>query len=150
MKWALRIFLSLIILSVLIFFLYCNNLSLADKQTVAYYKSLKKTLTQMGYRPRLLVISTRRIPVHNKVQVNLSGAAPKSRHLSGEAIDFLVLDVNRDGKATTADVDIVVKILEEEIMKGKGGIGTYKQESSFINRQMVHIDCREGRGRWER
>lgn len=150
MKWLFRIILSLIILSVLIFFLYCNNLSLANKQTVTYYNNLKKALKQKGYRPWLLVISTRRIPFHNNIQVNLSGAASKSRHLSGEAIDFLVLDVNRDGKATTVDVDIVVKILEEEIMKGKGGIGTYKQESSFINRQMVHIDCREGKGRWER
>ncbi|MBL7748047.1 MAG: DUF882 domain-containing protein [Chitinophagaceae bacterium] len=150
MKWLFRIILSLIILSVLVFFLYCNNLSLADKQTVTYYKTLKKALKQKGYRPRLLVISTRRLPFHNNIQVNMSGAAPKSRHLSGEAIDFLVLDVNRDGKATAADVDIVVKILEEEIMKGNGGIGTYKQESSFINRQMVHIDCRKGKGRWER
>lgn len=150
MKWFFRIILSILVISILIFFLYCNNLSLANKQTVAYYRALKIALKEKGFRPRLLVISTRRLPVHNKIQVNLSGAAPKSRHLSGEAIDFLVLNVNRDGKATAADVDIVVKILEEEIMKGEGGIGTYKQERSFIDRQMVHIDCREGKGRWKK
>ncbi|MEQ1677606.1 MAG: hypothetical protein ABL876_12935 [Chitinophagaceae bacterium] len=111
---------------------------------------MKTALREKGFRPRLLVISTRRIPLHNKIQGSLSGAATKSRHLKGEAIDFLVFDVNRDGKSNTTDVDIVSRILEEEILKDKGGIGTYKNESSFIDRQMIHIDCRESESRWNR
>ena len=150
MKWVFRIILSILVISILIFFLYCNNLSLANKQTIAYYRALKTALKEKGFRPRLLVISTRRFPLHNKIQVSLSGAATKSRHLKGEAIDFLVFDVNRDGKSNAADVDIVCRILEEEVLKGNGGIGTYKNESSFINRQMVHIDCRTGKSRWKR
>lgn len=148
-KLAKYLLLSLIIL-LLAFFCYCNNLSLADKKTVAFYTALKEELVSMGYSPRLLVISTKRISLHNKIQVLFSGAAPQSRHLKGEAIDFLVFDVNRDGKADDKDVDIVVDLLEKNSMKGKGGIGTYKNERSFINRQMVHIDCREKKTRWAR
>jgi uncharacterized protein YcbK (DUF882 family) len=148
MKRLLRSVILLLLIALLIFFCYCNNLSLADKKTVRIYKELKKELVEKGFRPRLLVISTKRIPFHNKLQVLFSGAATRSRHLRGEAIDFLVFDINRDGKANAADVNIVVDLLDKKIMKGSGGIGTYKNEKSFINRQMVHIDCREGKGRW--
>ena len=111
---------------------------------------MKKELKDRGYKPSLLVISTKRLPFHNNVQVKFSGAASKSKHLNGDAIDFLVLDVNDDGERNAKDVDIVTSLLENEIMKGKGGIGTYKNESSFMDRQMVHIDCREIKGRWSR
>jgi uncharacterized protein YcbK (DUF882 family) len=134
----------------LIFFLYCNNLSLANKEIVSSYHQLKKTLKEMGYKPRLLVISTRRFPFHNYIQERFSGAAKKSRHLKGDAIDFLVFDINNDGDQNSKDVDIVTGILEKEIMKSKGGVGTYKNEGSFINRQMVHIDSRATKGRWAR
>lgn len=134
----------------LIFIFYCNNLALADERTVSYYKDLKKALKDRGYQPRLLVVSTRRTKFHNNMQVKLSGAATKSKHLSGDAIDVIVLDVNNDGKRNFKDVNIVVDILEREIMKNKGGIGTYKNEGSFLQRQMVHIDCRSKKGRWSR
>jgi uncharacterized protein YcbK (DUF882 family) len=150
MKWIIRIFVFLFIVCIFSFFLYFNNLALANKQTVSFYKELKSALKVKGYNPRLLVISTKRFSFHNKVQVKYSGAATKSWHLTGDAIDFLVFDINNDGKRNAADVDIVYKILDEEIMKGRGGIGTYKNEKSFIDRQMVHIDCREVRSRWAR
>jgi uncharacterized protein YcbK (DUF882 family) len=150
MKWIIRIFVFLFVVTILLFFLYFNNLSLANKQTVSFYKELKTVLKKKGYKPSLLVISTKRFSFHNKVQVKYSGAATKSRHLTGDAIDFLVLDINQDGKRNGKDVDIVYKILDEEIMNRTGGIGTYKNEKSFINRQMVHIDCREERSRWAR
>ena len=150
MKRLLRILIGLFILVVLVFLFYFNNLALADKQTVFYYKELKRTLINKGYKPGLLVISTKRLGFHNKIQVNYSGAAAKSRHLSGDAIDFLVFDVNNDGKKNSADVKIVTEILENEIMTSKGGIGTYTSEKSFIDRQMVHIDCRNGKSRWSR
>lgn len=150
MKWIIRGLLIVIVSGFFIFFLYCNNLSLSNKQTVRFYKELKTELKNNGFRSGLLVISTKRFSLHNRIQVRFSGAASKSRHLGGDAIDFLVFDVNKDGKRNAADVDIVYKILDEQIMKGKGGIGTYKNERSFINRQMIHIDCREGRSRWSR
>jgi uncharacterized protein YcbK (DUF882 family) len=148
MKWIIRFFIFIVITGLLVFFLYFNNLSLADRQTVSFYKELKEVIKKKGYKPRLLVISTKRFSFHNKIQVKYAGAATKSRHLTGDAIDFLVFDINNDGKRNAADVDIVYKILDEEIMKNKGGIGTYKNEKTFIDRQMVHIDCREVRSRW--
>jgi uncharacterized protein YcbK (DUF882 family) len=150
MKRLLRILVGLFFLVILIFLFYCNNLALANKETVSYYKELKRILRDKGYKSRLLVISTKRLGFHNKIQVNYSGAASKSRHLKGDAIDFLVFDINNDGKRNSTDVNIVTEILEKEIMKGKGGIGTYINEQSFIDRQMVHIDCRNGKGRWSR
>jgi len=150
MKWILRIIFCLSLILILIFLLYCNNLSLANEKTIAYYKELKTALKDHGYEPSLLVISTKRFTFHNNIQVKYSGAASKSRHLSGDAIDFLVMDVNDDGKRNSKDVDIVTEILEKEIIKDKGGIGTYKNERSFINRQMIHIDCRDKKGRWSR
>ena len=150
MKRLLRILISLFILVMLIFLFYCNNLALANKEAVSYYKELKRILRDKGYKSRLLVISTKRLGFHNKMQVNYSGAASKSRHLKGDAIDFLVFDINNDGKRNSTDVSIVTEMLEKEIMKGKGGIGTYINEQSFIDRQMVHIDCRNGKGRWSR
>ena len=148
MKWIIRSFIFIFTVSILLFFLYFNNLSLVNRPTVSFYKELKTVLKKKGYKARLLVISTKRFSFHNKIQVKYSGAATKSRHLISDAIDFLVFDVNGDNKQNATDVDIVYKILEEEILKGRGGIGTYKNEKSFIEKQMVHIDCREKRSRW--
>ena len=82
--------------------------------------------------------------------MKLSGAAKDSRHLVGDAIDFIVFDVNDDGKSDGKDVDIVFEILDKDIIADKGGIGTYKNEHSFIDRQMIHIDCRGYTARWAR
>ena len=41
-------------------------------------------------------------------------------------------------------------ILDKKIIKSKGGIGTYKNESGFFNRQMIHFDSRGTKARWHR
>jgi uncharacterized protein YcbK (DUF882 family) len=133
-----------------VFFFYCNNIALTDKRTQNFYHALKDSLQQKGFSPQLLVISTKRAAWHNALQVKFSGAANSSRHLTGDAIDFLVFDVNGDGSSNSKDIDIVYDILDKEIIKEKGGIGTYKHESSFINHQMIHIDCRGYGARWAR
>lgn len=148
MKRAFRIFVFVFFVAALIFVLYCNNLALANKETVSYYKALKKNLKAKGYKARLLVVSTKRFSFHNKLLVKFSGAAPRSEHLKGDANDFIVFDINDDGDWNSKDVDIVRRILVNEIMKDKGGIGTYQNEESFIYRQMIHIDCRNGKARW--
>jgi uncharacterized protein YcbK (DUF882 family) len=112
--------------------------------------SQKYILKQKGYSTRLLVISTKRFKWHNDIQVKFSGAAKESRHLIGDAIDFIVFDINGDGNSDNKDVDIVFNILDKIIIKDKGGIGTYKGEKSFIYRQMIHIDCRGYKSRWAR
>lgn len=149
MRTLFKILGILLLAFILIFYFYFNNTNLVDAKTVSFYNSLKDSLRSKGYSPKLLVISTKRFKFHNDILVKISGAASKSRHLVGDAIDFIVLDVNRDGKCNGQDVDIVYQILDRQIIKDQGGIGTYKTESSFFNRQMVHIDCRGYKARWK-
>lgn len=149
-KKIIRVFLFLLLLSAGVFFLYFNNLKLADEKTREFYYTLKDSLSVKGFSANLLVISTKRAAWHNKLQEKFSGAAKNSRHLTGDAIDFLVFDVNYDGSSNSKDVDLVYDILDKLIIKEKGGIGTYKNEQSFINRQMIHIDCRGYKARWAR
>ena len=149
-KRIFKIFLVLLLVAIGIFLLYFNNTRLVNSNTVAFYQQLKDTLTKRGFSTKLLVISTKRIRWHNNIQVKFSGAANKSRHLIGDAIDFLVFDINKDGESDSKDVDLVYDILNKEIIKSKGGIGTYKNEKGFINRQMIHIDARGYKARWNR
>jgi uncharacterized protein YcbK (DUF882 family) len=148
MRSFLKILGALLFLFLLTFFLYFNNTALVDSKTVSFYNQLKDSLRARGFAPKLLVISTKRFRFHNNIQVTLSGAATKSRHLTGDALDFLVFDVNKDGTSNSLDVNIVYQILDKQIIQNEGGIGTYKTESSFFNRQMVHIDCRGNKARW--
>ena len=148
-----KIFRFLLIITAIaagLFFFYFNNTKLVNPNTKIFYNDLKDTLRQKGYPTRLLVISTKRFKWHNDIQVKLSGAAKESRHLIGDAIDFIVLDINGDGNSDNKDVDIVFNVLDKIIIKDKGGVGTYKGENSFIYRQMIHIDCRGYKARWAR
>lgn len=122
------------LIATIIFFAYCNNTALANQPVRNHYYSLKQALKEHGYSDALLVVSTRRVKWHNAMLTKFNGAANKSRHLSNDAIDFLVFDVNNDGKCNAGDVEIVFKILEEEIIKDAGGIGTYLHSSKFYNR----------------
>jgi uncharacterized protein YcbK (DUF882 family) len=150
MKRVVKYFLLLLLTGIGVFFLYFNNTRLVSGKTAAFYTQLKDSLRQRNLSPRLLVISTRRFRWHNNIQVKFSGAAARSRHLAGDAIDFLVFDVNADGRSDQKDVDLVYAILDKDIINNKGGIGTYKNERSFINRQMIHVDGRGSRARWHR
>lgn len=51
------------------------------------------------------MISNKRAKWHNYIQVKFSGAAKESRHLAEDAIDFIVFDINDDGKSDGKDVD---------------------------------------------
>jgi uncharacterized protein YcbK (DUF882 family) len=145
-----KFFIAILHIAAGLFFFYFNNTRLANAKTRTFYTELKDSLKQKGFSAKLLVISTKRVKWHNDIQVKFSGAAKESRHLVGDAIDFIVFDVNSDGKSDGKDVDIAFDILDKEIIKDKGGIGTYKNEKGFINRQMIHIDCRDYRSRWAR
>ena len=149
-KTIFRLLLIIIATAAGLFFFYLNNTKLVNPKTSAFYNNLKDTLKQNGYSTQLLVISTKRVKWHNDLQVKFSGAAKESRHLIGDAIDFIVFDINGDGNSDSKDVDIVFNILDKIIIKDKGGIGTYKGENSFIDRQMIHIDCRGHKSRWAR
>jgi uncharacterized protein YcbK (DUF882 family) len=149
-KKIFRLLLIIIAIAAGLFFFYFNNTKLVNPKTRAFYNDLKITLRQNGYSIRLLVISTKRVKWHNDFQVKFFGAAKESKHLIGDAIDFIVFDINGDGKSDSKDVDIVFNILDKTIIKDKGGIGAYKGENSFFDRQMIHIDCRGYKARWSR
>lgn len=139
---------TIIIIWFAVFFLYCNNTSLANDKTLAFYDQLKDTLTKRRYKNKLLVVSTKRFRWHNDLQTKFTNAAKKSKHLSGEAIDFIVFDINSDGKSDSLDINIVVSILDKSILGNRGGLGTYKTDKGFLNQQMVHIDSRGYKARW--
>lgn len=147
-KITLYTILVLAISSLAFFFLYANSLGGINQATLKYYEQLKTELVKKGFKPRILVISGKRAKWHNKLLTSF-GAAKKSQHLQGTAIDIMVLDINSDGKINGLDVDIVTKILET-LIGDKGGIGTYKTEELIWNRQMVHFDSRGRKARWKR
>ncbi len=149
-KKILKYLLILIIICSGIFLLYFNNTRRVNPKTTAFYNALKDTLRQRDFSVNLLVISTKRFKWHNDIQAKFSGAAKESRHLIGDAIDFIVFDINNDGNSDSKDVDIVFNILDNDIIKDGGGIGVYKNENNFINKQMIHIDCRGYEARWSR
>ena len=131
------------------YFFYCfNNTSLASQVTYGYYKKLKEVLIEKGYQPKMLVICTYRFKWLNNLLVKFNSAAPESWHTKGSAIDFIVFDINADGKSDAKDVDIVKEILDKQIIKSNGGIGTYKTDKHTLNHQMIHIDDRGYKARW--
>jgi uncharacterized protein YcbK (DUF882 family) len=144
--WAIA---TILFIAISVFFLYNNSFRNVNPTTVAYYEDLKCILVKEGFRDKLLVISTKRENWHNELLIKF-GASSKSRHLIGDAIDILVLDVNDDGQMNDKDVGIVCQILDQKILKGQGGLGTYKSEDWIWNRQTVHLDCRQGSSRWNR
>ena len=133
-------------LAILIFigviWLYTNSLICVDEQVKNYYAELKRELKRSNYKVRLFVISGRRWKLDNYLLTKFSGAASKSKHKVGQAIDIIVLDINDDGTIDAKDVDIVYQILDQQIIKDKGGLGTYKNESGFFSKQQIHFDCR--------
>ena len=80
-----------------------------------------------------------RNPEYNK----MVGGATCSQHQMGTAIDILVGDLNNDGTADKADRSLVYDILENKLIKNKGGIGKYKNHP-----KLIHFDTRGYRARW--
>lgn len=147
MKLTIKLFVVFLFLGTLLFFLHFNNLRNTNSEVVEYYSLLKSNLEEKGYKSNLLVVCTNRSKVENFFYQKISVAASKSQHLKDKAIDILVFDVNGDGSINSKDVDMVYDLLDKEIIKDFGGVGTYKNQGSFI-KQMIHIDCRGTKARW--
>lgn len=71
------------------------------------------------------------------------GGAPRSRHIAGDALDLVIEDINQDGSANAADKAIVLNLCERQLIGNRGGIGRYP------GTQVVHIDLRGKRARWD-
>lgn len=140
MKKFLKILFIFLLLSAVFFFSFFNNTLLVNPITVSFYTDLKKSLIDNGYKDRIVVVSTKRFKWDNYLLIKFGHAIPYSRHMKGEALDFLVFDINSDGKSDGKDVDIITGILKNKIIKGNGNIGVYKNKG-LLYRQLVHIDC---------
>lgn len=145
-KWFLFI---LLFLTGLIW-LYTNSLIGVNKKSKEYLAELEEIIIKEKYSPNYFVISGRRWKVDNYILSKFGGAAKNSVHKKGQAIDIIILDINKDGISNYKDVDIVYKILDKKIIKNKGGLGSYKNESGFFNKQMIHFDSRGKKARWNR
>lgn len=113
---------------------------LIDKKLLYKFLELQQKLKEQGHNPHALrVVNGYRSPQYNKA----IGGASQSRHIVGEAVDILVKDVNRDGKANQLDKKIILEILDQEVIGMMGGIGKYPGTMS------VHFDVRGRKARWD-
>lgn len=113
---------------------------LIDKRLLYNLLELQNELDRQGYNKWGFGITNgHRHPRYNE----RIGGAKLSRHIMGEAIDIRVYDIDRNGKYTQKDKDIVLKILEEKIIKDNGGIGRYP------GTRAIHFDVRGYRARWD-
>ena len=150
MKKLIKRILTVLGLLVIGIWLYAGSLIGVEKEARIAYKKLRKEIRNKGFQPKIFVISGKRWNLDNQILTRLSGASKNSQHLTGKAIDIIILDVNEDGEVDGKDVDLVYQILEEKILNGSGGVGTYKNEKGFLNKQMIHFDLRKNKSRWNR
>jgi hypothetical protein len=111
---------------------------LIDKKVLIAFLQLKKKMEEKDLDwDAIRLNSANRSPYWNGVV----GGAAYSRHLCGDAIDFSVGDVDKNGIANYEDK---LKVLElcELIIGDKGGIGLYPKT------QAIHIDTRGRSARW--
>lgn len=110
-----------------------------DKKILYKILLLQNVLSNNNYDRNALYISFgHRSPLLNE----LIGGASLSRHIAGEAADLTIGDINKDGKYTDTDKQIVIKLCENTVIQNKGGIGLYPGS------RVVHIDVRGYRARW--
>lgn len=114
---------------------------LINKELLYKLLDLQNALFELGYNETGFdIVNGFRHPSYN-IQV---GGASKSRHILGQALDLRINDINDDGRRTQADKQIVLDLLEQHIIKDKGGIGKYPGTMS------VHFDVRGYKARWDR
>lgn len=109
-----------------------------NKEMLHMLLDLILALKEKGYNEYGFTITNgHRHPLHN---MHARGSGD-SQHQYGTAVDLHIRDIDKDGKETLADKDIVLEILEE-IVGNEGGVGLYPGTMS------VHFDCRGHRARW--
>ena len=86
----------------------------------------------------LKIISGYRHPYYNE----LIGGSSLSWHIGGAALDISVEDVGKNGKINKEDKRIILDILDNKVIKDKGGIGKYP------GTRTVHFDVRGYKARW--
>lgn len=114
-------------------------------------------LEQRGLSSKIHIMSGFRTPQYNAQGVGEGGRASFSRHTYGDAADVWVDgngdgqmdDLNRDGKVTVKDAQLLLAVAEEveaahpELV---GGLSAYRANSA--HGPFVHVDARGSRARW--
>ena len=102
--------------------------------------SLQQELRKLGHDHNGFKITYgHRSPIKNE----LVKGAKSSKHIMGQAVDIVINDIDRDGKYTEKDKNIVLDIAERIVIGNKGGIGRYP------GTRTVHLDVRGSRARWD-
>jgi len=97
-------------------------------------------LRENGYLDAFTINDGYRYPSFNK----RTGGVLYSQHMFGNAIDLAIGDINGDGVfEENKDKWIVIKYLENYIIKDTGGVGRYPGSN------VVHFDTRGIRARWD-
>ncbi len=111
-----------------------------DKEILYRFLDLILLLREKGYTDDFRIKDGYRYPSFNK----RTGGATYSQHVYGLAIDIYVDDVDRNG-TIDKDVDkkIVLDLLDNTIIKDKGGIGRYPWSN------VIHFDLRGVKARWD-
>ncbi|HOX77008.1 MAG TPA: hypothetical protein PLW31_03125 [Bacteroidales bacterium] len=137
MKIKVLIILSVILL-LLTFMLYFTHLP--GSEPLGKKKGLVAAkLKEKGISGGYIVISEKRHKWYNSI---LPNAVDQSFHLKGMAVDFWVMDLNKDGRWDEKDIDLMLSIIfeaEKENPGLTGGTGTYLN-SGFLASRMVHTD----------
>ena len=112
---------------------------LVDKEMLYMVLEFNLKLEELGYdKYGFYVRESHRHPKLNTMR----GGASQSQHMYGKAVDMVIEDINKDGKADKLDKDICLEILEG-IVGNKGGMGLYP------GTQTIHIDSRGYAARWD-
>lgn len=101
---------------------------------------IKRSLEKHGYAPNWIVVSEKRSKFINSL---LPNSAKKSHHLTGDAIDVFVFDVDGDGHFNKADLNLVKKhnrLVERAHPELRGAFGTYT--NTLTSSRTIHFDTR--------
>jgi hypothetical protein len=114
---------------------------------------IKKELKTMGYRPVWFMISGKRDTFLTDISYNnVKTKKGKSYHLTGQAIDVEVLDIDGDWDFDEKDIVLIEKanaIVEQNNPNLIGALGTYRgPDSDWLEWRQVHFDTRGTKKRY--
>ena len=100
---------------------------------------LKEELQKDGYNPRWFIISQKRHPLFNEI---LKNSVKNSKHLTGNAIDLFIIDINDDGMYNQTDFTIMKNVSHEcdKVNPSvRGNLYNYL-DRGFLSCNMVHLE----------
>jgi hypothetical protein len=136
--------LILVVLATIFVFFTALSLSCrlgSNPKVTLKLKLIELSLKKSGYKVDWIVVSERRSWLANFILPNSS--KKKSQHLTGNAIDVFVFDVDGNKRFSQADLDLVKthnRLVEKAHPELKGAFGTYTH--TLTSSRTFHIDTR--------